>query len=287
MTDKALAKIRALIIAFSALLGIIVLQQCLSYVYDGICFLITGKSFQENELWVVGFYVFYSIISILIFSVCYKIIRTEDWPDCFKSSASRLIGLILVGIALQAAAYGALNIIYQIASDNEVLNSYNSMIKNLNGSVTPFIFLYTMFFAPIVEELVFRGVIFEGCKQGFGVFWGNIIQALCFGVFHGNIVQFIYAFVLGIMLGYIMSQRHNIFETIFVHIIINCAGIFVVPIIASYLAYAVGPMIAFIIIFALACTGCTVWFLVQRKIKTVHEQIACENLSGDNDEEKQ
>lgn len=271
MTDKLLAKYKSLIISVSALLGIIILQLILGYIFDGICRMITGTSFRDNGMLTVAFYAFYSLISILVFSICYKLIKKNDLQVYFRLSSARVIGLVLVSVALQGVAYGALNVIYQLASDNQVLNSYSSMIKNLNGSTTPLIFIYTMCLAPIVEEIVFRGVIFEGARQGFGVKGANIIQALCFGVFHGNIVQGIYAFALGIALGYIVSQRHCILESIGVHIFINCAGIFIIPIIASLFAEAVGALMAYIIVLILAAAGCFVWFVVQSKIKSFSE----------------
>lgn len=266
MSDKSFLRVKSLILAVSVLLGIILLQGLLQYIFDGTCKTILGISFRENSLLTVAFYVFYSVICTLMFGLLYKKIKKDSFIVHFKSSYRRIAGLILFGIALQGVAYGALNVIFFLFSDNEVLNSYSSMIKNLNGSITPFIFLYTMFFAPVVEETVFRGVIFEGSCEGFGIVGANIIQALCFGVFHGNIVQGIYAFVLGMLLGYIMSQRHSLKETIFVHIIINCAGIFIVPILASRIAQASGLLIAYVIVLCLAVVGCTVWFIIQHLI---------------------
>ena len=53
--------------------------------------------------------------------------------------------------------------------------------------------------------------------RGFSVFAVSIV----FGLLHGNIVQFIFAFLVGLILGYVTVQTNNIMPTIFIHFINN------------------------------------------------------------------
>ncbi len=74
---------------------------------------------------------------------------------------------------------------------------------------------------PILEEVLFRGVILDGFlnryKPGKAIFW----SALLFGLFHMNPWQFIPAFLIGLLLGYIYLKTRSLFPVIFIHIINN------------------------------------------------------------------
>jgi membrane protease YdiL (CAAX protease family) len=74
---------------------------------------------------------------------------------------------------------------------------------------------------PILEEILFRGIILDGFliryKPGKAIFW----SALLFGLFHMNPWQFFPAFITGMLLGYIYLKTRSLLPVIFIHIIIN------------------------------------------------------------------
>jgi membrane protease YdiL (CAAX protease family) len=74
---------------------------------------------------------------------------------------------------------------------------------------------------PILEEVLFRGIILEGFLNRYkpqkAIFW----SALLFGLFHMNPWQFIPAFITGLLLGYLYLKTRSILPVIFIHIIIN------------------------------------------------------------------
>lgn len=74
---------------------------------------------------------------------------------------------------------------------------------------------------PILEEILFRGVILDGFlnryKPGKAIFW----SAFLFGLFHMNPWQFIPAFLTGLLLGYIYLKTRSLIPVIFIHIINN------------------------------------------------------------------
>lgn len=76
----------------------------------------------------------------------------------------------------------------------------------------------------IVEEIVFRGVLFSHFKKlGFGV--GVFVSAWGFALLHGNINQVAYAFFLGIVLAILVEINNSIFVGIFVHMLFNAVSI--------------------------------------------------------------
>jgi membrane protease YdiL (CAAX protease family) len=67
-------------------------------------------------------------------------------------------------------------------------------------------FLYIGLFAPIGEEILFRGLILRSL-QPFGKKFAILASAILFGLFHGNIVQSPYAFVVGLVLARLLSPE--------------------------------------------------------------------------------
>ena len=80
-------------------------------------------------------------------------------------------------------------------------------------------FLYAAIGAPIMEEIIFRGLVLrqlEPYGKGFAV----VMSAFTFGIFHGNIVQIPYAFLVGLVMGYVAIE-YNIVWAMVLHMINN------------------------------------------------------------------
>lgn len=71
--------------------------------------------------------------------------------------------------------------------------------------------------APILEEILFRGVIFESCAERWGKGVGLVVSALLFGVIHIIPVQVINAFVVGLILGYVYLRTRSLVSVIIIH----------------------------------------------------------------------
>ena len=78
--------------------------------------------------------------------------------------------------------------------------------------------------APVCEELVFRGAIFGGMKKEGNVFKAVMASGLLFGLLHMNINQASYAFVIGILLGFLVEATGSIFSSILFHVLINTSN---------------------------------------------------------------
>ncbi len=73
----------------------------------------------------------------------------------------------------------------------------------------------------ICEELLFRGVIFNGLKEKFSPNVSIVLCGLLFALMHGNIMQFIYPFILGCLLSFVMEKTGNLLYTILIHMFNN------------------------------------------------------------------
>ena len=76
-------------------------------------------------------------------------------------------------------------------------------------------------FPAIVEEFIFRGIIFNGFLNKLKPFAAIMLTALLFTLFHGGLQQTIYQFILGVILTTVAYITGNIIYCIVIHFINN------------------------------------------------------------------
>ncbi len=82
-------------------------------------------------------------------------------------------------------------------------------------------FLMVAMAAPILEEVLFRGIILKHLLKKVAPWTAIILTAVAFGFFHLNPWQFMYATTLGILLGYMYWKTNSLFYPILIHFILN------------------------------------------------------------------
>lgn len=80
-------------------------------------------------------------------------------------------------------------------------------------------FLYVGIFGPITEEILFRGIIQRSLRP-YGRNFAILCSAFVFGLYHGNLLQSVYAFAVGLVLGYVASE-YSIVWAMVLHIFNN------------------------------------------------------------------
>jgi membrane protease YdiL (CAAX protease family) len=81
--------------------------------------------------------------------------------------------------------------------------------------------LRVVILAPIVEELIFRGVIFSGFQRIYPAILAIFFSALLFALFHLNPWQLGPTFLLGLLLGYVRLRTGSLLAAIFTHALHN------------------------------------------------------------------
>lgn len=74
---------------------------------------------------------------------------------------------------------------------------------------------------PIMEEYIFRGLIFKRLRNRFSVRRAIVSSALFFGIYHGNLVQMIYGTLSGILLAYLYEKYGSLKAPILAHMLMN------------------------------------------------------------------
>jgi membrane protease YdiL (CAAX protease family) len=84
-------------------------------------------------------------------------------------------------------------------------------------------FLMVCICGPIFEELLFRGVVLNGFLKLFNPWKAIILSSVFFGLFHLNPWQFVPAFLIGMLIGYVYWKSASLLPCIFIHWINNTA----------------------------------------------------------------
>lgn len=80
-------------------------------------------------------------------------------------------------------------------------------------------------FAPLVEEIFFRGFLFQGFRQRYGWIAAILLSSGIFAAAHLDPVAFIPTFVLGAVLAYVYHRSNSVWPGIILHFLVNAFGL--------------------------------------------------------------
>ncbi len=83
--------------------------------------------------------------------------------------------------------------------------------------------VFLVIVGPIFEEWLFRKQLIDHTRK-YGEKTAILLSGLAFGLFHMNLSQFFYAFLLGLMFGYVYTRTSKLRYSTAMHMIINFNG---------------------------------------------------------------
>ncbi len=122
--------------------------------------------------------------------------------------------LPLLGILVMAAcAAVVLNNLIAWTPLMKVSATYQSVTRKFFGGAVIFEILGPCILVPVLEEYVFRGLVYKRLREWLGMTWAVVISAIIFGMMHMNIVQFVYAGFLGVFLALCVERtKHSLWS---------------------------------------------------------------------------
>lgn len=110
---------------------------------------------------------------------------------------------------------------------------------------------------PIIEELVFRGIVYNSLKESNTKSFSIIITTLLFSIIHFNIINSIYTIFVGLLLIYLYEKYKTLKAPIIMHISLNTTIILLLPIIIkNYVALNIYLLVASISILCIYIYRC-------------------------------
>ena len=190
----------------------------------------------------------YAIVAGIIAICIYRNVFAEDGrvplQECSDNKAFTIGGIVLFSLGMQYVSTYLINAVSAVFPS--WLEEYEELMEAAgldSETITIVMFLYAVVFAPICEELLFRGITFSAAKKLMSPYAAILVQAIMFGAFHMNKLQGTYAFVLALGMGYIMYLYDNLLITIVIHMLFNLIG----TVGANYLPSGVDTLISFFV----------------------------------------
>lgn len=217
------------------------------------------------------------VLTAMIAGAWYYFVWGREGKDGLrkKITGKQLLLIPILGLVMQFLISGILTIIDLLVPS--ALESYKKLLETAGFTeITLLMLLTTVVLAPLAEELLCRGLVLRLAGKVSKRFWiVNIIQAFAFGVMHGNIVQGSYAFLLGLVLGFVYNRFGNIWICMLLHGALNLSSILVSP------AFSVLPEKYLLMVLLLILILCLVIFgLILRALSAAEEQINCSEAGG-------
>lgn len=148
------------------------------------------------------------------------------------------------------------------------IDAYMTNSAPLDGSVTSWLAAVVM--APVLEEIVFRGLVYTRLKKGMPAIAAAIVASLAFGLCHGTAIWIIYATALGLVMTWIFEKYKSLAANIVFHLVFNATGL-VINMIPESMAFVLW-------IFAAAGVVGIVYGVKQMKKVTVVETPVIESV---------
>ena len=140
-----------------------------------------------------------------------------------KTKINKVFGILLYFL-IGAALGMLLNLLIMNSPIPKIFPSYTESIRGKLFSVNIIsgVFLYCLA-APVLEEILFRGVIYDMLYRYTGFAASAVISSLIFAIYHMNMVQGIYAFIMGMLICTLYHRDHRIAVPIAMHTGANLA----------------------------------------------------------------
>nr|MBP7056150.1 CPBP family intramembrane metalloprotease [Candidatus Omnitrophota bacterium] len=166
-----------------------------------------------------------AVVFILHFAVGERRERLVSLGISFKNFAKN----IFYGIAGYLAAIPALVAVVMLTAIVVTALRYNppqqAVVQLFMKEESPRFLAYASFFAavagPIIEELFFRGFMYNALKKIVPLFWAMGISSAAFAALHAHAVGFLPILVIGMLLAYLYEKTGTLVASVTVHILHN------------------------------------------------------------------
>lgn len=147
---------------------------------------------------------------MLLFVLIYRTIRRGEW---------RAVHFSVNGFNPTILLWGMMMLISMVVVIEPILQLFPDTPSPAGRGL--YMILALVVVAPIFEELLCRGVIFEAVRNKWGALAACVVSAVIFGVMHIEPQFVINAFMIGLLLSYVYLRTNSIFAPILLHSINN------------------------------------------------------------------
>lgn len=209
-----------------AVSAIIIYNWLTTLLFMGSYFII-DSNYTENHYFM--FDALFCIPLILLFSVwLYKIYRQKCNANTSISGVQEKYTTLKTTIIVLGFS-GIANIWFIIAESisesisliSDSLQSFEDTWSSVNSESYFWVLMSVVVLGPIVEELLFRGLVFHYLEKFKAGWFPIVFSGIFFGIWHQEPVQVVYTAIMGIALGIVYAKTRSMKVTIAMHILNN------------------------------------------------------------------
>lgn len=166
------------------------------------------------------------VVAVFFYWLLWGRKKTQEDKQYFREKVLRGKVFLMISVATVGLYFLAIliaNIIGFVSPDT--MEEYNKMMDMALGGNVFMAMLAAVLLAPISEECIMRGMIFQNLKKYFSAPAAIVIQAVIFGIFHMNWVQGIYVIPVGLALGFLAEKSKSVLPCIYMHMLNNFMSI--------------------------------------------------------------
>jgi len=218
----------------------VITDELMTFIYDKIMLIVLASN----------------VVSLCIFAPMWSKTRKSNEP--FQCSGRITVALLTAGFF---AGFNIVQVfVFSFTDIMRFFPSYEDLAGFISGGPFYVQVISVGIAAPVVEELVFRGVLMGRMK--WAPAWVSVlVQAALFGAVHMNMFQSLYAFLAGLLLGFIYIKYRSIIMAIIGHMAYNLTSVLIGECLPDDTVWAVLLVLG---IGAAAAVVCAV-FLIKRK----------------------
>ena len=199
------------------LLGVFIVATVLGSLLTGILQKMGSVSVGFGSF--LGYVIQFSLV--IIFGLFQRKIRSPKETRLLKFGLAKLDFVIILWGTIMVLATGVVI--------EPLLNLFPETYLDRLGNIMAaggWMMFTSIVIAPIMEEILFRGILQDALMRKYGVFVGILIASAVFGIVHLIPQQVVNAFMIGIVLGYIYYRTGALLPVILIHCINNAISYF-------------------------------------------------------------
>lgn len=165
-----------------------------------------------------------TVLTLFLFIIYRLALKKEsnrpESPLNLKISAICLVA----GIGTSIICHLWITAIKNVPFFQESLSAMDAANKSIESGSFFELILITVVIAPLIEEILFRGIVFGSMRHIFPVWVSILLSSALFGIYHMNAAQAVYAAFMGIIAAIIYNKTNRLIYPILVHAANNLIG---------------------------------------------------------------